>query len=395
MTFRLAVLASHPIQYQAPLFRALAKRVDLHVFFAFRSSPRAQAEAGFGALFEWDVDLLGGYSNSFLVNVASEPAADRFLGCDTPQIDGLVGAGGFDALLVMGWNLKSYVQGVLAARRRGLPVLVRGDSHLATARSAAKRLGKALVYPILLRSFDAALYVGTLSRAYYEHYGYPQRRLFSSPHCVDNDWFAAQATAEARSTLRDQCGVGANVRLVLFAGKLQALKRPLDLIEAVAALRRGGREDIALLVAGDGEMRAPMTQMAASAGVPLHMLGFCNQTAMPRAYAAADCLALPSSGETWGLVANEALACGRPIIVSDACGCAADLAVDARAGRTYPVGDVAALASAIEQTFARSRDAEAICRLSARFGVDAAASGIVEALRWAAVGRRAPRIAAS
>ncbi|BGE87501.1 MULTISPECIES: glycosyltransferase [Methylosinus] len=386
---RLAVLASHPIQYQAPLFRALAQHVDLHVFFAFRSSPQAQAAAGFGELFEWDVDLLGGYRSSFLVNVAARPSSERFLGCDTPDIDRLLGAGRFDALLVMGWNLKCYAQGVLAARRRGVPVLVRGDSHLATPRSPGKRLGKAFVYPILLRSFDAALYVGELSRSYYRRYRYPEHRLHFSPHCVDTDWFAARATAEERERLRRRCGVSPNIRLVLFAGKLQALKRPLDLIEAVAALRRSGRSDIELLVAGEGEMRDAMTRCAASAGVPLHMLGFCNQTAMPSAYAAADCLVLPSSGETWGLVANEALACGAPIIVSDACGCAPDLATDPCVGRVYPMGDVARLAAAITQTFDLPRDVAAISRLSARYGVGAAAAGVVDALRSVAARRRA------
>ena len=101
-------------------------------------------------------------------------------------------------------------------------------------------------------------------------------------------------------------------------------------------------------MAGSGELEAHVEAAAAASGVPLHLLGFRNQTEMPAAYAAADCLVLPSDGrETWGLVANEALACGRPIIVSDACGCAPDLGCDGRAGRTFPMGDTEALARAI------------------------------------------------
>src|SRR5262245_41269569 len=124
---RLAVLTSHPVQYYAPLFRELAKAVDLHVFYAHRASPAEQAQAGFGTPFEWDVDLTSGYAHTFLENVARRPGTDRFSGCDTPRIGCLLREGRFAALLVMGWHLKTYLQGTLAARRLGIPVMVRSD----------------------------------------------------------------------------------------------------------------------------------------------------------------------------------------------------------------------------------------------------------------------------
>src|SRR5690349_5865821 len=111
---RLAVLTSHPIQYYAPLFRELAGRFDLHVFFAHRATPEEQAAAGFGVPFEWDVDLLSGYPHSFLKNVAQDPGTGRFSGCDTPEIGARLREGGFAALLLTGWNLKSFLQGLIA-----------------------------------------------------------------------------------------------------------------------------------------------------------------------------------------------------------------------------------------------------------------------------------------
>ena len=130
---RLAIVASHAIQYQAPLFRELASRLDLCVFFAHLASEVDQAKAGFGIGFDWDVDLLSGYEHVFLANVSRKPGLDRFMGCDTPEIRSQISTGRFDAVLVQGWHLKSYIQAMAAAKRQGLPLLVRGDSHLETS----------------------------------------------------------------------------------------------------------------------------------------------------------------------------------------------------------------------------------------------------------------------
>lgn len=375
---RLAILTSHPIQYYAPLFRELARRLDLHVFFAHRATPQQQASAGFDTAFEWDVDLASGYPSTFLRNVAQNPATDRFSGCDTPEIASQLRAGRFDSLLVLGWHLKCFIQAIVAAKRQGLPVMVRGDSHLGTPRSVVKMAAKEIAYPPFLRLFDAALYVGQHSRAYYEHYRYPAKRLFFSPHCVDTSWFAAQATSQARAQLRAQYGIGEDAKVLLFAGKLIALKRPFDLIAAAARCRAAAIE---IMVAGAGELEAEMTKAARTLGVPLHLLGFRNQSEMPSAYAAADALVLPSSQETWGLVANEALACGRPIIVSDACGCAPDLAAAGAAGRVFAMGDIAALAAAIDAVVSEPLASGAIALTSATYSLSAAADGIERAAR--------------
>src|SRR5262245_43190287 len=102
---RLAIVASHPVQYYAPLFRALAQRLDLKVFYAHRATQGDQASAGFGVEFDWDVDLHSGYDNVFLRNVASQPGLDHFSGCDTPGIGELLSQGKFNAVLVQGWHL--------------------------------------------------------------------------------------------------------------------------------------------------------------------------------------------------------------------------------------------------------------------------------------------------
>ena len=384
---RLAIVASHPVQYYAPLFRVLAARIEPTVFYAHQSTPEQQAAAGFAHPFDWDIDLLGGYAHVFLRNVAKTPASDRFGGCDTPEIGARLA--GFDAVLVMGWHLKCFWQAIVAAKRRGLPVLVRGDSQLATPRSPARRALKALLYPGLMRVFDAALYVGQRNRAYYRRYGMSEARLFHSPHCIDAQRFQAGATGEARARVRQILGVAPDEKLVVFVGKLVATKRPFDLIDAIAKSPVEGRP--AAMFVGSGPAEAELRARAQTLQTPAHFLGFCNQSRMPAVLAAADLLVFPSQGETWGLVANEALACGLPILLSDAVGCAPDLAADARVGRVFPTGDVDALAKAMSAMLAEPADAAAIARLSERHSLQAAAEGIVRAVAATTQGRAKAR----
>jgi glycosyltransferase involved in cell wall biosynthesis len=380
---RLAVLASHPIQYQAPLFRELSRRIELSVFFAHRAMPNDQANAGFGVYFDWDVDLLSGYDQSFLRNVSKRPSVDRFTGCDTPDIGARLAKGRFDALLIMGWHLKSYIQALVAAKCLGMPVLARGDSQLGTTRPAMKKLIKAFTYPLFLRNFNAALYVGERSRAYWLYYRYPSARMFFSPHCVDAKWFASRATDRARAVLRERLRLNPHSKVALFAGKLVGFKRPLDLIAAAEHLKRQGY-DIEILLAGAGPLEQEIVTAARAAGVALHTLGFCNQSEMPAAYAAADVLVLPSQArETWGLVANEALACRRPILVSDAVGAAPDLAADGIVGRVYPMGDTVRLAQALKEILLHPPTLEAIAARSSRYSIAAAVDGIVRATAFA------------
>ena len=375
---RLAVVASHPIQYQAPLFRELARRLDLRVFYAHEASAADQAQAGFGVGFAWDIDLLQGYEHVFLRNVSPEPGLGRFSGCDVPEVRERLAEGGFDALLVMGWHLKCFWQAIWAAKRLGIPVMVRGDSHLGTPRGALKRIGKFVVYPAALRLFDAALWVGRRSREYWLHYRYPAERMFHSPHCVDNGWFAERATAAAGRELRAAHGIGPDAKVALFAGKLVPLKRPGDIVAAAARLRPGGASPV-VLVAGDGPMAGSLAEMASSAGVVLAPLGFCNQSRMPSAYAAADALVLSSEQETWGLVVNEALACGTPVVVSDAVGCAPEMAAFFGSRAVYPLGDTDALADRLRSVLAGPPSAREIARASAELSLERAADGVCEA----------------
>jgi len=349
---KIGILTSHPIQYQAPLFQALAAEVDLEVFYAYRQTSGDQARAGYGVEFEWDVDLLSGYAYRFLQSRTKNPNVRSFWGCDTPEIAGMIRAGQFDAFLVLGWHLRPYWQAIRACRRHGVPVFVRGDSQLNTKRSLPLRAAKELVYRWVMRQFDGFLYVGKRNLEYLRHYGAPREKCFFTPHFVDNGRFREQSamTAIERQEVRSSLGASHGELLILSVGRLVDMKRPLDIIRAAYILKSTGPAARVAFV-GAGPLEKEIRFKAQTLGVPVTLAGFRNQSELPRIYAAADIFVLSSCAEeTWGLVVNEAMACGVPAVVSDAAGCSEDLIVSGKTGEIYPMGDLPRLALAIAKT---------------------------------------------
>jgi len=383
-SIRIAAIASHPVQYQAPWYRALAQVADLRVFFAHRATADDQGQAGFSVPFEWDVPLLDGYSHEWLTNVASRPGVGTFLGCDTPGLADRLAAGRFDAVLVNGWQLLTYWQAIRAARGLGIPVFVRGDSQL-NAERPGLRAAKRVVYPHLLKLFDGFLTVGLRNREYYERYGVPGDRLWPAPHAVDNAFFAESAALarEPRGQARATFEVPHASTVFLLAARLVEMKRPLDFVRAVHAAHAAGR-DVHGLIVGDGPLRGALEAEARSLGAPCTFAGFLNQRQIGVAFAAADALVLTSDGrETWGLIVNEAMAAGLPAFVSQAAGCAPDLVMHGETGFVFPCGDVAALARLMQD--ARHEALAALGRRAAAhidlYSSEAAAAGTVAAVR--------------
>ena len=344
MQHSLAVLVSHPIQYYSPWFRHLAGEVDLEVFYMYRQDGSGQAAAGFGVEFEWDTPLLDGYRYSWLNNVSRRPSLNSFGGCDTPEIYEILRRRRFDAVLVIGWNRKSAFQAISGCWRNRIPVIMRGDSQLTTARSRAKQVAKYMPYRLLLPRLTH-LYVGERNRDYLRHYGVPESQLFFSPHFIDDLFFRrSPETESAAAAIRREMGIPAHAFVFMFAGKMIDVKRPADFVLACRKLM-GTPEgaNVHVILVGDGHLRPYLENLAAPFEGRIHFAGFRNQAELPGYYCAADALVLPSSTETWGLVVNEAAACSIPSIVSHTVGCAPDLIEEGITGYTYPFGDVDAL----------------------------------------------------
>ncbi len=381
----LGVVSTHPIQYQVPWFVALATdpRVDVHVGYGWIPDPEAQGE-GFGTAFVWDLPLLDGYRYTELGRRNSRPRLSMFFGIRLRRVADWLRAQCFDALIVTGWNSLALVQAAFAARRSRLPLLVRGDSNDLRPRGALTRL----VHRAFLPFFDAFLVVGKSNRRFYRRSGVPERKLFDCPHFVDNDRLARQhaEAASRRGELRAKWGVPANAVCALFAGKLVRVKNVPELFAALRVAVTGAPR-LHLLVAGEGPLGEELRAVAARDGLPVSFTGFLNQSEMPAAYAAADFLVLPSHSETWGLVVNEAMACGLPAVVSDGVGCAEDLVEPGVTGYVYRSGSAEELAARLTAMLGddeerRQRMGErARSRIVTSYSVERAVDGTLAALR--------------
>ena len=382
-SYRLFAVETHPIQYKAPLFRRLAAdpRIDLTVLYAMIPDA-AQQGAGFGVPFEWDVPLLEGYRCEVLENRARRPSATAFSGCDTPGLFERLRRDHPDAVLVNGWVAKTCWQALWACRRLGIPCLVRGEANRLRSRAAWKHA----LHRLWMRQYDAFLAIGSANRDFYRFHRCREDRIFWAPYAVDNGFFAAQAAARTgrRSELRAAFGIPPEAVVFLFAGKLEEKKHPADLLEAVSRLPAEGRAQAHVLIAGDGPLRGECERMAREWKLPISFAGFLNQSRLPDAYAAADVLVLPSdAGETWGLVVNEAMASGRPAVVSRAAGCCADLIVEATTGYSFAGHDIQGLsdilAGYLRDPGLAARQGVVAAEHVRRFGLETAAEGIVSA----------------
>lgn len=186
------------------------------------------------------------------------------------------------------------------------------------------------------------LVVGAANRAYYQAFGVKPDRLFACPHSIDVGRFAqpAEMLESEAARWRRQLGIPEDRCVLLFAGKFERRKRPLELMHAVRALPDPSP---VLLMVGSGELETEVHAIANVNPTRFRVLPFQNQSRMPVVYRLGDLCVLPSAfGETWGLSVNEALACSRPVLVSDRVGCAQDV-VDESCGRVFSSSDPSAL----------------------------------------------------
>ena len=334
----LAIAATHPIQYYAPIYRELARRAGLRfkVFYHHFPNAREQGEE-FDVPFQWDIDLLSGYESA-----EGEMAIHELL-------DGM-SSRSWTSVMVHGWYDSFSRRIIKHAWQTRTPIFVRSDSHLYTPRSVWRSLIKIPIYRYFLQRFSRCLAVGTWSAEYYRHYGVKPERIIFSPHCVDQENLkrAVAEQATRRTELREEWGIPKDAFVFLSVGKMITRKRIEDFILACAACQKELPQTHALLV-GDGHLKNHLQEVARSHGVKASFVGFLNQSRIAQAYLAGDCFVLASEIETWGLVVNEALACNRPCIVSDLVGCAIDMIIPGITGLTYPCKDVKALSEAMKQ----------------------------------------------
>jgi glycosyltransferase involved in cell wall biosynthesis len=347
MAIRLGVFVTHPIQYFAPLWRALAAAPGLSVRVHFFSdqSVRGGLDRDFKVPVAWDTPLLAGYEHCFL---SRNTDLSRPWSVSLPNAAGVLRDGQFDWVMIHGYTQRFEVQVVRAARALGIPVLQRGEVSDARATPAGwyRRVLKDLYLRWFYQHIERFCYIGENARRHLLRLRVGEDRMFFSPYSVDSDTFDRQREGLDHFSCRRQLGIGPAQTVVLFSGKFIPRKAPLLLLEAVSRL--ADRERVTLLMVGDGELRQAVEERARRLlGDRAILPGFVNQTKLGAYYRAADIFVLPSLFETWGLVVNEAMHFCLPVVVSSAVGCRPDLVHEGKTGLVFPAGSAEGLAGCL------------------------------------------------
>ncbi len=344
----LAIFMSHPIQYQAPLLAKIAKNPDFntHTYFYWDFGVKETFEADFNKKIKWDIPVLDGYKYTFLRNYSFRPSS-RFWGVINPGVMSEIIRRRYDAILIFGWAHFSNWLAIITAMLTGTRVLLHAETPMNQEifKKGLKSGIRNVVLKQLFKRVTAFLYIGSENRKFYEYFGVPRDKLFFAPYAVDNErYFREDRLLPAdRGALKKAAGVPDKAPVILFVGKLSDKKRPLDLLKAYELLLgswRGG-EKPALVYVGDGPLRGMLERYTADHNLTSVLFaGFRNQLELSSYYAIADVFVLPSGfGETWGLVVNEAMCFGVPVIVSDMVGCGGDLVLQGENGYVFPLGD--------------------------------------------------------
>jgi glycosyltransferase involved in cell wall biosynthesis len=325
--------------------------VPMEILFLCPHGLSETRDPEFNRSFAWDLPMLEEYKSRFLEIPGWDLKAPMKMKIKMKGgLKPIFEETGATHLWVEGWRFPAFWQAVGQAKKAGLQVWCRGESNdLAPEPSFPKKLLKKALMGWFFGKVDAFLCIGQANRRLYRKAGVPERKLHSAPYFVDNERFSASAERlwPEREKIRVEWGIRPGACVVLYSGKFITKKRVMDLAKAFRLVCEKQPGKFHLLLAGDGPQRAELEQELA--GLPVTFAGFLNQTEIPRAYAAADVMVMASDwGETWGLSANEALASGVPVILSDQCGCGEDLSSATAEAKVFPMGDVQRLGALLE-----------------------------------------------
>jgi glycosyltransferase involved in cell wall biosynthesis len=378
---RLLIFDTHPIQYRSPVFTALfEKHPDLKVYFFnshFNSRRWWFHERGKTPPQTWGIPLQNGFPNQVLQTEQGSAwtcwwTLNRVLREEKPE-----------QVVLYGYYLPEHWMLRVLCRLRRIPVIFIGETFQ-KGNWSLRRLIKAPLRKFFFAGVSRFIAIGRKTEAYYRGLGIEEERIIPAKYCVDLSFFrqSPETALRTRNAWRQKYGIPENAFVVLFVGRLFERKRPQDVLEIQKALAHiPGTYSV---VVGNGPLEKNLR--SSSAHLPrMIWTGFQNQAGTRDAYYGSDVLFVPSEYETWGLVVNEAAACGLTSVLTDTCGVAGDLTVHGETGFVFPRGDVASALHWIsrlkeDRSLCRSLGAAAREKVEKEYGISQFADAFVRAL---------------
>lgn len=345
---KVAILVSHPIQYFSPMYREFAseEKVDLKVYYLSRQGLEAYHDKGFGAEVKWDISLTDGFEHQFIKNIRKVNRIGGFFSLINPGVVNALRVDRPDLLIIHGNAYLSCILALLIAKVLKIKVAFYGDSNIKFYQRKKGLYYSGLRKKIMIlfyRLFDHFLVIGTMNRRYYKVHGVPEKKMIHFPFAVNNDFFIRECLAarEKKPVLKGHYNISSQAKIVLFVSKLTLGKRTLDVVKACSALFSS---DLYLVITGSGPEKSTLEDFVDHHNIKnVVFTGFKNQTELPEIFALADVFVFPAEKESWGLIVNEAMCAGLPVICSDEVGAAEDLVEHGVNGYLFSPGDIESL----------------------------------------------------
>ena len=335
MNKRVAIFTTHLIQYQIPLFKKLAKIIDLHVFFGSKQGLSSYHDKDFNKQIKWNIPLIKGYKYSILKN-SNKISLDSFFFNSSGIKEAI--KKNFDKVIILGWNNIFYLKTFFWCLYYSSEIIIRSENNLYKKQTLFKKILKEIILRIFFKFINSFISIGSLNEEFYKYYGVKKNKIFRAPYSIDDNFFKKNIVRNKQKWKKNN-NISNQAKIFLFVGKLIKRKRVLDLIKVAQSKKLNNNSYF--LIIGDGPLKKKLLQKINNLKLNnISILGFKSQNQLRFYYSLADVLILPSEYETWGLVINEAMSAGVPCIVSDSCGAAKDMIIKYKTGFQYKNGDI-------------------------------------------------------
>ncbi len=374
---RLLIVTEIIAPYRIPVFNALAQRgeIDLHVLFLSETDPGLRRWRVYKDEIHFSYEVLPSWRKRFgdfslLLNRGVRTALER----RNPDI-----------VLCGGYSDGASWQAAYWCKARSIPFLLWSESTALDRRRSFRTVE--WIKKRFLSLCRAFVVPGKSSFEYLGKLGAPEGSIFTAPNAIDVRFFSSRAEQARSNPAEVRARHALPPRYFLFVGRLIEAKGVFDLIAAYAQLDVETRSEVGLIFAGAGAAHQGLKQKSSAIEGHIGFLDFVHREDLPAVYALADALMFPTHSDPWGLVVNEAMACGLPVVGTKVAGCARDLIASGGNGLVVAPHDVRALTQAMQTLAAdstlRRQMGECSQRRIQAFSPEAWAQGVVEAVHCA------------
>ena len=371
---KFAVVISHPTQHFVPLYKELAsyEGIDLKVFYLAENGVQGAHDADFGLDVKWDTPMLEGYEYEF-VEPGRVLTDFGFWSVDSPRLNEMLANFNADWLWVHGYAQRANWRAILA-KKKYVKSIYTSDSNawITPHKSAAFYIKQAIKYlgvRLFFKHINIFLAISPANHEYLLRYGVPDKKIVKTSFPID-----IQRLHDARQSLqtppqtqlqklKDSLNLTEREKIIVTVSKLTMRKRVADIVESLSRLKDSS---VHLIVVGSGECSEQLSNQVEQLNLSqrVHLVGFVNQSELPKYLALSDVFVFASENEPYGAVVSEALPFSLPVVIARKIGAIGASAIDGVNALIFNVGDVEDLTQKLDMLLSNHETMQSMSKQS-------------------------------